>query len=189
MPGLSDSIREPTSWILAFIAMVFSIGKVWGVLDPGFYTSPYFIGILLGFAGHELAHRMVAIRHGLRAEFIAVPWGLLITFATGFIPGIVILAPGYVGVYAAGPYDPRGVARSVIAGPAANLSIGYAALLLSLILPGWSPYLTVVAAVNGWIAFFNLIPVPPLDGSKILRLDSKAWILMLAASIILWIAP
>lgn len=189
MPSLSESIREPASWILAFIAMVFSVGKVWGVIDPGFYSSPYFIGILLGFAGHELAHRMVAVRHGLRAEFIAVPWGLLITLATGFIPRIVILAPGYVGVYAVGPYDARGVARSVIAGPAANLAIGYAALLLSLTLPDWYLYLAVIAAVNGWIALFNLIPVPPLDGSKIMRLDSKAWTLMLVASILLWVAP
>jgi len=110
--GLRE-IREPASWILAIIAMTVSVGKIWSITTPEFYTSPYFIGILIGFVAHELAHRGVARKYGLYAEFIASPGGLLITFATGFIPGLVILAPGYVAVYAPGPYTVKGAVRSV----------------------------------------------------------------------------
>lgn len=45
---------------------------------------------------------------------------------SGFIPGLVILAPGYVGIYASSPYVARGAVRSVEAGPAANIVIGLA---------------------------------------------------------------
>lgn len=187
--GLKE-IREPASWILAIIAMTVSVGKIWRITIPEFYTSPYFIGILIGFVAHELAHRGVARKYGLYAEFIASPGGLLITFATGFIPGLVILAPGYVAVYTPGPYALKGAIRSVEAGPAANIVIGLAALAASHFMTGyWSLYLGIIALVNGWIAFFNLIPIPPLDGSKIMRSDFNTWIIMLAAAIALWWIP
>lgn len=43
--------------------------------------------------------------------------------------------------------------------------------------------------VNGWIALFNLIPVPPLDGSKIMRADFNSWITMLLLALVLWWVP
>ncbi|NOZ30468.1 MAG: hypothetical protein GXO68_00735 [Crenarchaeota archaeon] len=74
--------------------------------------------------------------------------------------------------------------------PAANIIIGFAALAASHFMTGyWSLYLGIIALINGWIAFFNLIPVPPLDGSKIMRSDFNAWIIMLAAAIALWWIP
>lgn len=109
---------------------------------------------------------------------------------SGFIPGLVILAPGYVGIYASSPYVARGAVRSVEAGPAANIVIGLAALLASYILAGQSAFfLRIVAMVNGWIALFNLIPVPPLDGSKIMRADFNSWITMLLLALVLWWVP
>lgn len=72
------------------------------------------------------------------------------------------------------------MAKVAVAGPVANLAaafiLGIAAVLVYGKL-GWSGtrwmYLTDVlhtgARVNAALAFFNLIPLPPLDGSKILR--------------------
>ncbi len=71
----------------------------------------------------------------------------------------------------AGKWGPALVA---VAGPVSNLLIvAFFAILLR-----FSPFLgltgaflefsTLIILVNLWLAFFNLIPVPPLDGSKIL---------------------
>ncbi len=178
-------IGEPASWILALIAMIFSIGKIWRVLDPQFYVSPYFTGILIGFLAHELAHRGVARKYGLYSQFYASPWGLLITFATGFIPGIIILAPGYVGVYAWGPTSRKGWIRSVESGPLTNVVLAVIFTVSGIIAANWlRHYMLIIAGINAWIAFFNLLPIPPLDGAKILRADPTIWGILIAVSII-----
>ncbi|MCS7106970.1 MAG: site-2 protease family protein [Acidilobaceae archaeon] len=174
---LGGEIREPQSWILAIAALSFAFGKT-SVFSLDFFTSPYFIGILLGFVVHELAHRGVARMYGLSADFVAYVPGLIITFLSGFLP-IVLIAPGYVRVFGWG--ESRGVFYSVIAGPLTNIAIAAVAILLS----PWSSYLLPIAFINSWLAFFNLLPIPPLDGSKIIRGSPSIWVAMLLASAVL----
>ena len=60
-----------------------------------------------------------------------------------------------------------------LAGPATNLFLLCVAGLLARISPAGTalPYLFgVIAMVNGWLMMFNLLPIPPLDGSKVLYL-------------------
>jgi len=190
---LGDSeIREPLSWVLGIAATVVAVGKVWNLADPGFYLSPYFIGILLGFILHEAAHRGVARRYGLHAEFVAYTPGLLITFLTGLIPGIVILTPGYVKITApAYTYysirDPaRALYHATAAGPLTNIVIALVSLLLAALLDGPAgAYLAGIAYINAYIAFFNLLPIPPLDGSKIIRYSLQGWAMLMVASVAL----
>lgn len=176
-------IREPASWILAIIALAFAVGGA-EALKPSFLTSPHFIGILVGFVTHELAHREVSRRYGLRASFIAYAPSLVITFLSGLLP-VKILAPGYVKIYGYGPSV--GVFYATLAGPATNIAIAIASLYLSLVMGyGW---LAPVAKINAWMAFFNLLPIPPLDGSKILSHSLIAWaglIGMSATLLYLW---
>ena len=183
----SMEIDEPLSWALALLALAVAFGGV-RIVDPGFYASPVFVGVLIGFVGHELMHRMVAIRYGYHARFIAYIPGLLVTLASGFIPGLVILAPGYVAV-AAYSYLPRpgqGVYLSVAAGPAFNIAASILALAASIPLEGAAAaYAATIAWVNAWMAFFNLLPVPPLDGSKIIRWNTGLWAAMTALSVVL----
>ena len=37
--------------------------------------------------------------------------------------------------------------------------------------------------VNSWLAIFNLIPMGPLDGTKIFRWNRKVWMIALAVCI------
>jgi len=183
-------IREPLSWILGIAATVVAVGKVWGLLNPGFYLSPYFVGILIGFVLHEAAHRAVARRYGLAAEFIAYVPGLIVTFLSGLIPGIVILTPGYVRIVAYSHYNPwaseRAFYHATVAGPLTNILIAFITMIFAIILPGGlGAYFAGISYINAYIAFFNLLPIPPLDGSKIIRYNMVGWVVLMLASVLL----
>ncbi len=71
----------------------------------------------------------------------------------------------------------RGIALTALAGPVANILlcfvcffIAYGILFFSTnrILAAVAQFLIVTASISAGLAVFNLIPVPPLDGSKIL---------------------
>lgn len=88
--------------------------------------------------------------------------------------------------------DPKGgMALTALAGPLSNVALAFAALLLrsfvilllvqlgeSAVLIRCLDFLAYLAIISSGLAVFNLIPLPPLDGSKILFavLPPKAWI-------------
>lgn len=71
----------------------------------------------------------------------------------------------------------QGIALTALAGPAANILlcffcffVAYGILFFSTnrILEAVAQFLIITASISAGLAVFNLIPVPPLDGSKIL---------------------
>lgn len=69
----------------------------------------------------------------------------------------------------------EGILKVSFAGPAANLFLCFLAALMMALLgrmgmlsDGLYKFLFWMQLYNAWFAFFNLIPVPPLDGSRIL---------------------
>lgn len=69
----------------------------------------------------------------------------------------------------------EGILKVSFAGPAANLFLCFLAALMMALLgrmgmlsDGLYKFLFWMQMYNVWFAFFNLIPVPPLDGSRIL---------------------
>ena len=199
-PGEIGSIL--LAWIVLSIGWTYS--NIIGLLN-GQGTLAYvlagFIATATGFILHEMGHKFVAIRRGYVAHFRLWTWGLLLTIGTVVLsggsflfgaPGAVYIAPGAAtGYYGYGydssyrPSDPN-YENMIIsaAGPGLNLlfALGFLGLLFVS-----SGFLQVVGALgyqlNVGLGSFNMLPVPPLDGSKIFR---KSIPVALAIALPLW---
>lgn len=72
-----------------------------------------------------------------------------------------------------------GMALVALAGPFSNIIMGLIFMIVLKIgfLLSWNVYvllaLSIIVKINLYLAFFNLIPIPPLDGSKILLVILK----------------
>jgi Zn-dependent protease len=136
-----------------------------------------------GFILHELAHKFVAQRYGLWAEFRLDRFGALLTLVTAISPFFKIIAPGAVMI--AGPTSKRAVGFTSVAGPIVNLVLAVGLYGLSLV-PG-SVQVSLAAhagaSINAFIALFNVLPFGPLDGRKILHWDKLGWAALFLASI------
>lgn len=134
-----------------------------------------FIAVSTGFLFHELGHKLVAQRYGCWAEYRMYPRGLIFALFISFL-GFLFAAPG--AVYIAGPMDKAKNGKISLAGPSTNLMVALAFLPLIFFSP--IPFLKVlgvmVALINIMLAGFNLIPFPPLDGSKIFRWNVGVWL-------------
>lgn len=151
---------------------------------------------VLAMVPHELAHRWSARRLGCYSRYVLSPIGLILTLITAPL-NIKIIMPGYTLVISR-YYDPAINKRiegvTSFAGPVVNIvsaSITYLALILclkTLLCPQLLfTFLYWNTALNAWVAFFNLLPIPPLDGSKIIRWNPILWITSLAISLALFI--
>ena len=115
--------------------------------------------------------------------------------------GLVLMAIAKFGWAKPVPIDARyfknpktGMALTALAGPLSNVLLAFVAMVLrnvvilviyrvreTMLLLYLLDFLAYVAIISAGLAVFNLIPVPPLDGSKILFavLPWKAWIWVL----------
>ena len=190
---------EITVSILA-IALVFTFYQFGLVIDPSlfvFYMAAAILTLGSGFVLHELSHKYFAIKYGARARFQAWPIGLVFALALVVVPqiiwgpgaGIFFIAPGAVYIYAMRPISKRENGIISLAGPAMNWVLAAIFLAASLALGDYSVQLQQVLAigfqVNAWLALFNLIPIFPLDGSKVYAWSWKIWLAAALFSIFL----
>ena len=185
-PGEISSII--IAWLVLSIAITYQnfVGLFTGIGSLEVVVAG-FVATATGFIIHEMGHKFVAIRRGYVAHFRLWMWGLLLTlfvviFSMGGIvfgaPGAVYIAPAATTAYygyesATRPHDPEQENMVIsAAGPGINLAFAVTFLSLFFVAPLGS-FLSTIAQfgflLNAGLGSFNMIPVPPLDGSKIFR--------------------
>jgi len=158
---------------------------------PEFLFQPSFILISLlivgiAFMGHELSHRFVARKLGYWAEYRMWNQGLFLAALLAFVSGgrIIFAAPGAV-VFSSWRVFKNPTREEVgkigVSGPLFNIGLLYLFLLVHVIYP--VSVLRYAAWINGWLAIFNLIPFPHLDGSKVFYWDLRVWIITFIAAV------
>jgi len=198
-PGEISSII--IAWLVLSVAITYQnfVGLFTGIGSLEIVIAG-FVATATGFIIHEMGHKFVAIRRGYVAHFRLWMWGLLLTlfivvFSGGGIvfgaPGAVYIAPAAMAAYGYdSTYRPRDPEQENMvisaAGPGINLAFAVAFLGLFLAAPLGS-FLSTIAqfgfALNVGLGSFNMLPVPPLDGSKIFR---KNIIVGLGLALPLW---
>jgi Zn-dependent protease len=194
------SMREVREIAIAAVVLsvAFALARQDGVLNGVDFTLLprmvlySFIAVGVGFLAHELiGHKLFAQRFGLHAEFRLWPMGLLIALASSLV-GFVFAAPG--AVYIAQRIDMWGSPVPVtkkhmgivsIMGPVVNVFVAIVFFLLNMLQP--MELFVIGASVNIWLALFNMVPLPPLDGAKVLFWDKRAFGALLAVIIALFI--
>ncbi len=148
----------------------------------------FLVTIGIGFVLHEIMHKYYAIKFGAWAQFQAWPLGLALMFGMALFLPIMFIAPGAVVIYAVS-ISRRENGIISVAGPVTNIVISIVFLLAGFagVLFGGSDFGTMAifnqkisvfflgAGVNAFLAFFNMLPVPPLDGSKVIAWDMRIW--------------
>ena len=146
------------------------------------------IAVGTAFICHELAHKAMAQKHGCWAEYRMWETGLIIAFFLAVTIGIVFAAPGAVyiekGYY---PISRRESGIISVAGPSTNLLLAIGFLMLSFKTGVLGTLGNIGFLINTWLALFNMIPFPPLDGSKVIRWSPIAWGAITLASLALLI--
>lgn len=137
----------------------------------------------IGFVLHELGHRVVARHYGAEARFQANDVMLVIGVLSAFA-GFLFAAPGAVWhrgyltkqqsglVAAAGPIVNMVLAVIFLGAYFMGLRLGVAPLLGYLLFYGFR--------INAWLGFFNMLPLGPIDGAKILQWSMPVFLVLIA---------
>jgi Zn-dependent protease len=168
--------RTERKHLLVGIALVIAAGISFFLNKPFSIAGLILATILFatGFILHELAHKYVAQEYGLWAEFRLNLTGVLLTALSVFSP-LKFIAPGAVVISGLPDRDKMG--RTALAGPIVNIIIAIVLLAVMPALGSTSIFQAVLAgaAINSFLAVFNLIPFAIFDGRKVYVWNRRFW--------------
>ena len=184
MTEVTFSTGEIRDIVISTIALgiIFSIGPGFSFAEAGMIT----VIVALSFIPHELAHKFVAVHYKCFAQYEMWKNGLIIALLLAIVTngGFVFAAPGAVVIYTV--YQSRHGLRQIVLSPRQNGLISIAgaltnisiALLFFIFAPNF--FLTAnIVHINTFLAAFNLLPIPPLDGSKVFYWNKFVWLAMI----------
>ena len=190
------SRKEIYHLTLSVVVMSLIVAYSWFGLSESLLSTLVGVGvgflvIAPAFVFHELGHKFVSQSYGYHAEYRMWTQGLLFAVLVTIVSGgrFIFIAPGAV-------YFGGGLARTTLektakiglAGPIVNLILSAIFGLIGIFSSGLLAIIGSTGAyVNAWLAIFNLIPFPPLDGQKIFAWDKKIWALVLIIAIVAFI--
>ncbi len=153
------------------------------------------LAVTLSFVLHELMHKFVAQRYGAIAGFRTSYNGLAITFITGFF-GFLLGIPGATVIYTSS-FTKRQNGLVSLAGPLTNFVVFIAFMGIGLFFFG-SAFITnppvhsyvynaisLTLFISILLAFFNMLPIFPLDGSKVFAWNKPVYIGTMAVIFVL----
>jgi Zn-dependent protease len=136
------------------------------------------IGVSLSFIIHELMHKFVAQKYGALAEFKILPSGLFITALSSMF-GFLLGMPGATFIYT-NSFTKKENGIVSIAGPLTNFAVfGIMFVIARVFNPPQNSFLSNVVSftllISIILAFFNMLPIFPLDGSKVFDWDKRIY--------------
>ena len=157
------------------------------MFNLGCWVITSLILVIMSFMLHEMGHKFTAQRYGAWSEFRMYPTGLILCLIMSFV-GFLFAAPG--AVYIRGYINDEMNGKISAAGPAVNIVISAVSLVMMLIVNNGlsASIFYLLAYINAFLALFNMIPIPPLDGSKIVKWNVAVYILMVLAAAALLIS-
>ena len=169
--------------LISWLALTIAFGIRYIILGAWYWLAWVALAVATGFIFHELSHRETARRFGCRAEYVLWPTGLAIALFLAIISkgSFVFAAPGAV-VFAC-PYTTRRTEGIIAAaGPMANIAVALVAQALYGFTGIWG--LALISWVNWFLALFNLLPLDPLDGAKVMRYNVLLWLALFSISVV-----
>jgi len=195
-----EQLRESIGFLTLAFALALSNGLFVVMDDPSILitTLPLaFAAVMTGFLLHELAHKWMAQQYGCWAEYRGNKNGLYFALAMSAF-GFLLAAPGAVMVSGRITDRQNGIIAAV--GPLTNIAIAIVALPIYIFTAGldWPISLLgelarFIIVINLILGGFNMIPVQPLDGSKVIMWSKTAYLGIIAAifalAMVYWNSP
>lgn len=185
---ISFSEKELVDLLWAWAAISLSFAIVLSKNQYGFFNFSQNLlvaGLSVGiaFIFHEISHKILAQKYNCWAEFRRFDLGLILAVLLSF-SGFIFAAPGAVFILGFPSKEENG--KIAVAGPFANLILAFLFLILSYFLKFENVLFSRIIFhgfyTNSWLAFFNLLPFPPLDGSKVISWSVFAWAIMIGVA-------
>jgi len=163
------------------IALIFAWpGRGFHILEDPTFLYRFIISLIIvgsSFIFHELAHRTVARYFGAYSEFRAWFEGLILALILKILIGFTFIAPGAVYIFK-DYLTPKESGIIALAGPLSNVLMAAIFYILSMFFPPFNLLYFIFyfgMYINLYLAAFNLLPIPPLDGSKVLSWNPLIW--------------
>lgn len=135
--------------------------------DPVAAFEALYIGLFI-FATHEVGHAIAANRvTGVEAGFTLIPWGIGVSLLSSWVIGFPIILVGAVTTSG----DEEQLGKIALAGPMMNygfvLGLSLSGIFMQIFTEWNTEIVWELVKPSAWFGFFNLLPIPPLDGAKV----------------------